>query len=235
MPLPDEVGKRPAPTSTTIPLAVATAEPSFESPEHYAVVWVPPGESLAVRETAGITGRIVAEVSATETRLRRTGNTTRLGSSTWFEVRTPSGVVGWAPAWNVTEHVPDETFCADPRVEDLIEAFGRAVQSEDARDLQRHLSPRRGLVIRVDPWNPEIQIESDETLSVFSDARQLDWGSRYASNTQIRGSFSDVVLPSLRPVLQHGEVRSCNGLQLGLGGIEQEWPTPSTTTSTTTV
>lgn len=224
IPIPDEVEQVPPSTPTAIPVVESTPELRFEAPNHYAVVWLARGESLAVRETAGITGRIVAEVSSAETRLRRTGRSTRLGSSSWFEVRTPSGVVGWAPAWNVTEYVPGEMFCADPRVRDLIDQFHRAVQGEDAQALQRLLNPRRGLVVRIDPWNPEIQIESDETLSVFSDARELNWGSRYASTTPIQGSFSDIVLPSLQPTLEGGEDPACNALRLGRGGADQEWP-----------
>ena len=223
-PIPDEIVGSPPSTATAIPVAESTPEPRIEGPDHYAVIWLTRGESLAVRETAGITGRVVAEVSSTETRLRRTGRTTRLGSSSWFEVRTPSRVVGWAPAWNVTEYVPSDMFCADPRARELIDEFHRAVRDEDAQRLQSVLNPRRGLVVRIDPWNPEIQIESDETLSVFSDAREVNWGSRYASNTPIQGSFSDVVLPSLQPALEGGEDPMCNALRLGQGAAGQEWP-----------
>ncbi len=225
IPIPNPTSTPPviSPTVTTR-LSPEPTEPVIEGPLRYAVVWVAVGDVLRIRETAGITGTVVAELFPTQVGLERTGNTTRLGSSIWFEMRTPSGQLGWVRSWNVTEYVSENEFCRDGRVTELLDEFQRAVAEEDGEALKTLLSPKRGLVVRLDPWNPEVQIGLDEAATAFSDSRLRDWGTRFAGETVIRGSFSELVAASLGQTLTEAVAPTCNELTLGPQAADRAWP-----------
>lgn len=223
IPIPTQQVTRSVPTET--PRPPEPTEPVVEEgPTEYAVVWVGADEALKVRETAGITGTVVAELFPTQIGLERTGNTTQLGSSTWIEVRTPSGQAGWVRSWNVTEYVPEDNFCRDGRVLELLEGLEGAVADGDGQALEEIISPNRGLVVRLDPWNPEVLIDQDEAARVFTDPTARDWGTRFAGETLIRGTFAELVAASLIQTLAEGDAPRCNELALGPQGTERSWP-----------
>lgn len=206
------------------PTEPEATEPIAPGPPTYAVVWVGNEDSLKVRETAGITGTVLAELSPTQVGLERTGKQTRLGSSIWVEVRTASGQVGWVPSWNLTEYVPEDDFCRDGRVSTLLVELERALAAQDSRALPALVSPKRGLIVRLDPWNPEVRYGLDDTASLFSDRRPREWGTRFAGETVIRGTFDEVVGGSLRQTVTDGPGLRCNELSLGRQAQGLAWP-----------
>lgn len=222
IPIPTLESTQPVPSQTPTP--PEPTEPVIDGPTGYAVVWIGADEVLKVRETAGITGAAVAELFPTQIGLEPTGNTTRLGSSIWVEVRTPSGQAGWVRSWNVTEYVAEETFCQDGRVSELLHGLQGAIAEEDGQALKGLLSPKRGLVVRLDPWNPEVHLGQDEAATVFSDPRPRDWGTRFAGETLIRGTFAELVAAGLHQTLTEGDEPRCNELDLGSQAAERSWP-----------
>ncbi|MGD8604417.1 MAG: hypothetical protein PVF49_07585 [Anaerolineales bacterium] len=221
------VGSRPTTTPTpplvlTQTIAQATYIPGPGS--LYAIVRVPPGETLPVRRPAGIAGTIVEELPYDQHGIRLTGNTTRLGSSTWVEIRALGGITGWVNSINLTEDVTPESFCSDPRVLDLLEQLGNAIGQQNDQLLQEIVYPVRGLTVRHDWWNPEIVLTTNDLRGIFQDPSEREWGERVGTGSVIRGSFSDVILPLLLDVVTGSPSVVCNQLETGVTGRSPEWP-----------
>jgi hypothetical protein len=222
MPLP---GNMSAPVDNTQVLepTIAWATVGTASDE-LAVVWVEQGQTLPVRETAGIAGAALGELASTQRSLRATGNTTALGSSHWIEVSTPIGLIGWVPATSLTEFVSEESFCSDPNVLVLLDELRRVIADEDADGLLRLISPKRDFILRLDFWNEEVRIAPDQMVGIFDDNRSYQWGTRFASQTPIQGSFNEVIVPALSEVLDSDPQRACNELLQGTSVAPVGWP-----------
>lgn len=190
----------------------------------YAAVQIAASDMLSMHQPAGISGEVVGEVAYNETGLRLTSNQTTLGSSRWVEVVSPDGTVGWVNFLNLTEYVPPDLFCADARIDDLIEAFGSALLAQDGNALQAYIHPRRGLRVRIDAWNPEIAFPAARISDLFIAEEAILWGRTDVTEFPIEGTFSETVYPLLADVLAREDALSiCNQLELGMEG-EGAWP-----------
>jgi hypothetical protein len=219
------------PTGTQTSLAAASTEvrqPTIAAPGgfSYAVVWVE--EGLAVRQPAGITSSEVASLPADQRGIGVTGQSTLLGSSTWLEIFLPEGGTGWVNGYNLTEDVGPEAFCQDPRLVDLANRFILALESESGEQLAQLTSPKRGLIIRHDWWNPEVVTELGSLSHLFQEPAELDWGINRDSGLSISGSFGAVILPQLMDVFSAAPGFGCNRLATGSTAEEVAWPSEYT-------
>ncbi len=212
----------PTPTDTPAivpePTAIQSAQVS------YAVAWVPELEPLAVRQPAGITSMEVASLASDQRGLTVTGKTTQLGSSTWVEINLPEGGKGWVSGWNITEDVTGSSFCADPRVPELANQFILALKERDGGKLSNLVSPKRGLIIRHDWWNPEVNIGFSSVPGLFLDPSPRTWGVNRDSELTINGTFREVILTQLEDVFSIAPEFHCS--ELGVGSTAQDaiWP-----------
>jgi hypothetical protein len=214
------------PTGESSPVPQPTIQ---TSPEYsYAVVWVPSESPLQVRQPAGITSMEVDSLASDQRGIALTGKMTQLGSSTWVEIFRPQGSSGWVNGWNLTEDVDAETFCSDPRVPDLANRFILALQDRNGVQLAQMASPKRGLIIRHDWWNPEVQFDIATVSAIFQNPANLIWGVNRDSEQPIDGSFRDVILPSLEDVFSIAPEMQCNGLGVGSTAQEAIWPSEFT-------
>jgi hypothetical protein len=168
-----------------------------EGDASFSVFGVPPGGHLMVREPAGISGTVVAELPADLRNIGLTGQATPLGSSIWVEILVPSGTTGWINLWNLTEDIESQAFCQDPRVPALIDTFFAALRDRSGDSLAETISPRRGLVLRHDWWNDEIVIPLPEVPDLMQRVDEIAWGVQRGSGAPIVGSFRDRLLPEL--------------------------------------
>ncbi len=189
----------------------------------YAVAWVPEGETLPVVEPAG-SGAVVDELDAADREIELTGNTTFLGSARWVEIRRSGGGTGWVRAWNLVEAVDPEGFCQDIRVLDLIVAFRRALEQRDGEALAALVSPRHGLVIRHDWWNPEVIVPPEEIADLLEGTRAYHWGEQLGTGFPIEGAFRQVILPQLEDVLVDEAEVHCQVLRVGATTRPAVWP-----------
>lgn len=231
VPLPTQpLPPSPEPTATEFvdpsPLPQPTIPTSAEFA--YAVMGVTSEGPLQVRQPAGITSMAVGSLAADQRGILVTGRSTLLGSSTWVEISLPLGGTGWVNAWNLTEDVAPELFCADARVPDLVNRFILAVQDRDGSQLAQLISPRRGLFIRHDWWNPEVIFDAESIGSIFQDPTERAWGVNRDSELAISGPFREVILPSLDDVFSVAPEMGCNQLELGTTSQPAEWPTEYT-------
>lgn len=190
----------------------------------YSIVFVPEGESLAMHNPAGEAGSVVGDLANDQSGLRRTGNQTQLGSSTWVEILVPGGKRGWIKAWNLTESITAGEFCNDGRV---LEKLGHAVAAFDAMDgkaLSEVVNPQRGLIVRHDWWNPEILYSPDRVAEIFEDPTPLEWGKLSGSDFEIEGPFVEVISPLLADVLTDEPPAICDQLPAGTTSRPASWP-----------
>jgi hypothetical protein len=217
--------------TTPIPLTITTAEvtqaaewiiPSGDIT--FSVFGLAPDAHLIVRQPAGIAGTIVAELPADLRRVDLTGQATPLGSSTWVEIAVPSGGTGWVNLWNLTEDIEPRAFCQDPRVPALADSFFAALRDRSGEALARTISPRRGLVLRHDWWNPEVLIPLPEVEDLMQRTEKVEWGVQRGSEAPIVGSFRDRMLPELDMLLAGTPQEACNQLLSGSTSTAAEWP-----------
>ena len=206
---------------TRTPLYLFTPGPGFQFP--HAIFGIPQGETVTVRQVAGVSGGDVGELEFDQRGLLLTGNATNLGSSMWVEINRPGGGTGWVRAIDLTQDVPGEAFCTDGRVLTLVEALRTSIANRDSQGLQALVSPRRGLTVRFDWWNPEVTYRTNEIPSLMGSETSVDWGTQ-RSGGLVSGSFKDIVLPLLDEVTD-GDIRlGCNELLRGPVLREARWP-----------
>lgn len=190
----------------------------------FSAFGVPQDAHLLVRQLAGVSGTVVAELSADMRDIELTGQATPLGSSTWVEIVVPTGGTGWINLWNLTEDVEPDAFCQDPRVPALVDAFFAALRDRSGEALAQTVSPRRGLVLRHDWWNPEVVIPLSEVPDLMQRVDELQWGVQRGSEAPITGSFRDRILPDLDALLAESPQQACNQLLSSDTSVTAEWP-----------
>jgi hypothetical protein len=206
---------------TRTPIYLFTPGPGYQFPQ--AVFGIPQGGSLTIRQAAGVAGGDLGRIDFDRRGLLLTGNATRLGSSTWVEILRPEGGTGWVSSANLTQDVPAEAFCSDPRVPPLIEELRANLAARDSAGLQALVNPRRGLTLRYDWWNPEIAFPPSQLSELLTSDDSRDWG-HLLSGTPIRGSFKQVALPRLDEVTGEGAATACNEILIGPVVREARWP-----------
>lgn len=190
-----------------------------------AVAWVERGQELRLRGEAGIASETLEELPHDARGLRNLRQAAMLGSSRWMQVESASGIQGWVPSWNLTEQIEASAFCSDARVPLLLDQLRRAFLEEDGALLERLVSERRGLILRHDPWNPEIRIREAQIPELFDSPLAIDWGQRYISETAIEGTFAELFLPKAQEILGDTSVqRSCLEIQQGITQLQINWP-----------
>lgn len=217
-------GEQSEPPPTDAPVIEAQPTSIILAQVPYAVAWVHEDEPLTVRQPAGITSMAVASLASDQRGLTATGKTTQMGSSTWVEIDLPAGGKGWINGWNLTEDVPGSSFCEDARISELANQFIIAVQERDGGALARMVSPKHGLTIRHDWWNPEVNFSFSSVSGLFLDPSPTTWGVNRDSELTIDGTFREVILPQLEGVFSIAPELNCNKLGAGSTAQDAIWP-----------
>ena len=197
----------------------------FTTEGTYAVMMVPEDEVLVIRNPAGAAGSEVATLEYDDTGLLLTGNSTALGSSTWIEVDLGREQTGWVNATNLTESVSREVFCADVRSLELLNTILLAFSNQDGSLLAQVTNPRRGLLVRNEWWNRELEFKPDMISGLFSDRNEYEWGEQAGGRFEVKGTFSTVVANQIEEVVSQEPELSCGEIQTGVSSITPTWPT----------
>lgn len=228
LPPTQNVGMQPTLTNTiesSAPAPTHTAIPQMESA--FGVIMVTEGDVLNVRSGAGINNNIIDTLPPHATGITMTGNRQKVGDSLWVEVKTPSQSTGWVNAHFLTAFVDSQDFCNDPRIARLLSGFADAMNSRDGAALARLISPTHGLTVRLNWWNPEVNMRGQNQIAgLFSDPTSYDWGIQDGSGLPIQGAFNAEVLPWLDDVLSTNFSQHCNDLTNGSGNSagHKIWP-----------
>jgi hypothetical protein len=209
-----------APVQTATPLG----SEKYPLQVEYAAVWASKEEGLAVRNQAGISATVADVLPWDSRQIYLTGNRSLLGSSMWLEITTENNIKGWVSAWNLTEYISSSQFCDDSQARIVLEEFLQALQEPEDVHLKEFVSPNRGLSIRLNWYSPDVTYSIDEVESIFTDVREIDWGTMADSGLQIIGSFDKVVQPKLENVFTDSPEVLCNELEWGSTAGTVLWP-----------
>lgn len=205
------------PAATGLPTPAGEGFESITDSPLYAVVLVGEGNALNVRAGPGIDQPIVETLPPNTRDLKITGQQEGAGQERWIEIRRLTGETGWVSGSFVTQQVPSEAFCGNPRVRTLLRDFELAVLNQDGELLADLVSRRRGLTIRQTWWNPEVNFSLGAVPTLFSSSEAREWGLAPGAGEPVEGSFQQVILPQLLDVLSQEYAQACNTLQQGVG------------------
>ena len=215
-----EIPTEVAPAQTSTPLVSEKYPLQIE----YAAVWASKEEGLPVRNQAGISATVAEVIPWDSRKIYLTGNRSLLGSSLWLEIITENNIKGWVSAWNLTEYISPSQFCDDSQARIVLEDFLQALQEPENARLKEFISPNRGLSIRLNWYNPDVTYSMDEVDSIFTDVREMDWGTMADSGLQITGSFEKIIRPKLEDVFTESPEALCNQLEWGSTAGTVLWP-----------
>lgn len=220
-----------APTATTAAAtAPATAAPTAPDVEAtsvplptenvagdgstYQVIFVVENDVLNVRTGPGAANPVAGELAADADDIIVTGPGEQVAGSLWVPV-VAGTLSGWANSQFLTESIDGDVFCSSPAVEELVEAFRRAVADRDGESLARLVHPEHGLRIRRHWWNPEVTLSRIEAADLFDGSQSYYWGVADGTGDEMRGSFERYILPLLERNLLPATEMACNRILHG--------------------
>ena len=114
-------------------------------------------------------------------------------------------------------------FCEDTRGLKLLLDLQTALQNRDGEFLATLVSPSSGVGVRF-IREGKIVTYFDNIKFIFNTTYQADWGLGAGSGQPVKGSFQEIVLPSLDKVFASNPTVTCNGLKVGGATYIPEWP-----------
>lgn len=180
----------------------------------YLVAFLPSEVQLEVQDTPN--GDVIDELGNSR-QVRLTGESEIIDGETWVSiayddlpeddgnvwhlgdvlVRDIEGqYTGWILRLHLAGNLPRALFCADPRVEPLIDDLRAAVAGEDVQALARIVSPR-GLYMSYGGGGV-LHLTPDEVHGFFEDEVARNWGNNGYGPDDLLGSLADLVIPTLR-------------------------------------
>jgi hypothetical protein len=106
-------------------------------------------------------------------------------------------------------------FCNDPRGSELIASLRAAIQTRDGALLASLVSPALGMDVRIFRDGNVINYDVEHAKFIFETTFQADWGLHFASGEATKGSFQEIVLPSLQKIFSANTETACNELKTG--------------------
>lgn len=215
--LPAESSAAPAGTQPANP------PPVVSDADRYAVLLVDEDDVLNIRSGPGTGYSVIGWFAADEDNVRPAGQTEVVDAALWLQIENPSGGQGWVNAGFLTEYVPAEQFCADPRVTALLDELTLAVNNEDGDLLESLVSPRHGFELYYYRYGPSANYTPAEASWVFKSNFDVEWGAG-ASGIDDVGAFREYPLPSLLEVLNDEDLElRCNDADSAAMYVEP-WP-----------
>jgi hypothetical protein len=106
----------------------------------------------------------------------------------------------------------------------LVEKFTSALADRDGQALAALVNPRRGLVIRIDWWNPDVGIPYLTVPNLLTSPAVVEWGIERENDKPIEGTFKETILPALDSTLEGEPLVGCNSLNVGRTARSVQWP-----------
>ncbi len=117
-------------------------------------------------------------------------------------------------------------FCADIRGTELINSLSKAIASKDGALLASLVSPSLGMDVLYYRDGNVINYDVEHAKFIFETTFQADWGLSFGSGEKTKGSFQDIVLPTLEKVFTPNSLIICGQIQTGGRNYIPQWPYP---------
>jgi hypothetical protein len=199
------------PASTAVPPTNTPVADSSNQQTSYAVIFVEPNDVLNVRAGPGVNFGTVGELPPDANDVRLSGSGQLVSGSTWMPIQR-GGVTGWVNSRFLTQFVPEDAFCGDRAVLQLLDRLETAVANQDDSLFAQLIHPERGLRVRLLWHQTETLLDSQ---GLFSDSASYNWGAAAGSGEAITGTPAEVLLPRLQTDLLDTAETACNELLHG--------------------
>ena len=117
-------------------------------------------------------------------------------------------------------------FCADNRGTELINSLSKAIASKDGALLASLISPSLGMDVLYYRDGNVINYDVEHAKFIFETTFEADWGLSFGSGEATKGSFQDIVLPTLQKVFTPNSLIICGQIQTGGRNYIPQWPYP---------
>ncbi len=124
----------------------------------------------------------------------------------------------------VTKQIAPANFCVDAQVTTLINNFKAALLTSDGQSLASLISPVSGMEVRYYRNGRIITYDQMHAQYLFDSEYQVDWGLAPGSGLSTKGSFHEIVLPSLLDVFNKNYTLTCSQIQVGGTTYQALWP-----------
>ncbi len=114
-------------------------------------------------------------------------------------------------------------FCQDTRALQLLSDVQTAIQTRNGEMLASLVDPASGVGVRY-LRNGNVITYFENIKFIFETTYQADWGLGAGSGEVVKGSFQEIVLPSLEQVFASNPAIVCNELKVGGTTYIAEWP-----------
>ena len=118
---------------------------------------------------------------------------------------------------------PDPNPCQDTRALKLLVDLQSAIQTRDGGLFASLVNPTTGGGVRY-TRNGKVITYFDNIKFIFETTYQADWGIGAGSGEPVKGSFQEIVLPSLDLVFASNPMIVCGELKIGGASYIPEWP-----------
>jgi hypothetical protein len=115
-------------------------------------------------------------------------------------------------------------FCTDIRGTELINSLSKAIATKDGALLASLVSPSHGMDVLYYRDGNVINYDVEHANFVFETTFQADWGLSFGSGEATKGSFQDIVLPTLEKVFTPNSLIVCSQIQTGGRTYVPQWP-----------
>jgi len=177
----------------------------------YAVIGIAPGDVLAIRVDAGANQPQIGSFPREAVNVMRTGPTVNADNATWWEVLNPSGGVGWVNSNYLTEYVTHDAFCADAKVQALIEQLKSSMLQANGGTFAALVGAKHGVAINFWRDVAPVNYTTATAPNIFSDTTVYNWGTGPAGGpTGTMGTFAQVVQPDLVDVFNSSYLLACD-------------------------
>ena len=179
----------------------------------------------AAQPTATVTvadTRQAASVSATIAAPTQTSPTLSATATTISFTPIPSTASTTAPAPQPLD------FCSDAAVTTFLQSFKAAILSSNGASFASLVSPSHGLDVRYFRYVAPVNYDQEHAKFVFDSTYVINWGPQPGSGEDLKGSFHDVIIPSLQAVLGAASTTYvCNQIKTGGASYNVEWLYPN--------
>lgn len=114
-------------------------------------------------------------------------------------------------------------FCADPQPQALINNFKSALQTSNGVLFGSLVSPIHGMDVRLFRNGLVVNYDQQEAQLLFDSTDKIDWGAA-PSGLETKGSFHDVIVPTLLKVFNKDYTLDCDQVQVGGAAYKANWP-----------
>lgn len=118
--------------------------------------------------------------------------------------------------------ISGQAICTDPAVLVLMDSLKAAMLNADGELLRSLVSPN-GMEVRYYRNGNAIAYTPYQAGFLFETTYEADWGSDPASGLEKRGSFHDVIVPSLVELFNQPYTLHCNELKHGGASYDVAW------------